>query len=324
MKANAELKIGIMVVVALTILGVLIIVASGTYFFPKGYNVEVYFDYVSGLDSGAPVRLAGMEVGEVKELLLVDDKIQVTLKLKSTAIIRSDSDVTINSLGIIGEKYVEITLGTPQGKILKPGSIIRGINPINVEEMLSRTEAVVYKSEKIIAFMDKLLGGEESWVEIDKIIKNTANFTGTLNKLLLENKEDIGSTIKDLNSISASLKKIIKENSDDVRITTEKVKQTAIQFQQISLQLNKTVDNLNNTVVGTKKEITNTFTELTKTVNSLQAILQKVEKGEGTLGKLLSDKEIADRLANAAKNIEELTLDLKKNPWKLMIKEKKN
>lgn len=322
MRTSAELKIGTMVVIALTILGILIIVASGTYFFPKGYNVEVYFDYVSGLDSGAPVRLAGMEVGEVKKLSLVNDKIQVTLKLKSTAVIRSDSDVTINSLGIIGEKYVEITLGTPQGKILKPGSIIQGINPINVEEMLSRTEAVVYKSEKIIAFMDKLLGGQETWVELDKIIKNTATFTATLSELLVENKNDIGSTIKDLHSISASLKEIIKENRDDFRTITKEFKQTAISLQLISLQLNKTIDKLDNTIVGTKKEITTTFMELNKTINSIQNILQKVEKGEGTLGKLLSDKEVANRLANAAKNIEELTLDLKKHPWKLIQKGK--
>lgn len=322
MRTNAELKIGIMVASALTLLGILIITASGTYFFQKGYDVEVYFDYVSGLDSGAPVRLAGMEIGEVKELSLVDDKIQVTLKLKSTAIIRSDSEVTINSLGIIGEKYVEITLGTPQGEILKPGSIIRGVNPINVEEMLSRTEAVVYKSEKIIAFMDKLLGGQETWVELDKIIKNTATFTATLSELLVENKDDISSTIKDLHSISASLKGIIKENRDDFRTTTKEFKQTATSLQLISLQLNKTIDKLNNTIVGTKKEMTTTFMELNKAINSIQNILQKVEKGEGTLGKLLSDKEVANHLANAAKNIEELTLDLKKHPWKLIQKGK--
>ncbi|MEW6097127.1 MAG: MlaD family protein [bacterium] len=313
MRANAELKIGIMVAIALTILGILIVAASGTYLFKKGYTIQVYFDYVSGLDTGAPVRLAGMEVGEVKDLALVDKRIKVTLKLKSTAKIRTDSRVTINSLGIVGEKYVEITLGTPQGEILKPGTTIQGINPVNVEEMLSRTEAVVYKSEKIVAFMDKLLGGEESWREFDKIIKNTAAFTTTLNELLLENKDDIGSTIEDLHSISTSLRKIIKENCDDFRITTEKLKQSAI-------QLNKCLANLDNAITGTKKEITTTFVELSNALDSIQDILQKIENGEGAVGKLLSDKEVADNLANAAKNIEELTIDLKKHPWKLMKK----
>ncbi|MEW6607617.1 MAG: MlaD family protein [bacterium] len=313
MKLSPELKVGIMVTVALTILGILIIVASGPYFFYKGYLIRVHFDYVSGLDAGAPVRLAGMEVGEVKDLKLVNEKIEVTLKLNHTAQIRSDSQVTINSLGIVGEKYVEITRGTHQGKILKSESVIQGINPVNVEEMLNRTEAVVYKSEKIVAFMDKMLGGEELWVEFDKIIKNIFIFTITLNELVVENKDELNSTIKDLHAICASLKKIIKENSEDVKITTEKLKQTTI-------QLNKTVENINNTVLGTKKDITNTFTELSQTIVSLQNILEKVEKGEGSLGKLLADEEIANRLTNASKNIEELTLDLKKHPWKLLQK----
>lgn len=323
MKTSAEIKIGIMITVSLVILCILIIATSGTYLFQKGYTIKVYFDYVSGLDAGSPVRLAGMEVGEVKDLALVDKKIEVTLKLKSTAKIRSDSIATINTLGIVGEKYVEITMGTSQGKILGPGSIIQGVNPVNIEEVLNRTEQVVYKSEKIVAFMDKMLGGEQTWIELDKIIRNTSTFTATLNELLLENKEDIGSTIKDLHSICSSLKGIIKENRDDFRTTNEKLKLIAIQFQQISLQLNKTIGDLNNTVVGTKKDISNTFTELNKTINSLQSILQKVEKGEGTLGKLISNEEIANRLASSAKNIEELTLDLKKHPWKLLQKEKK-
>jgi len=317
---TAELKIGIMVTAALIILGILIIAASGRYFYQKGYTLRVYFDYVSGLDRGAPVRLAGMEVGEVKDLTLVDKKIEVILKLQSTAKVRSDSIITINSLGIVGEKYVEITMGTPQGKILKPGSSIQGVNPVNVEEMLTRTEAVVYKSEKIVAFLDKMFGGEQTWIELDKMIKNTSAFTNTLNELLTENKEEIDSTIKDLYSISASLKRIIKENRDDFRTTTEKLKQAAIQFQLISLQLNKIASELNNTILETKKDISNTFTELTQTIDAIQVLLQKIAKGEGTLGRLISDKEIAAHLTTAAKNIEELTLDLKKYPWKLIQK----
>jgi len=311
-----------MVTISLTILGILIIAASGTYFYQKGYTIRVYFDYVSGLDTGAPVRLAGMEVGEVKDMALVDNKIEVILKLHSTAKVRSDSNITINSLGIVGEKYVEITMGTPQGKILKPGSIVQGINPVNVEEMLSRTEAVVYKSEKIVAFMDKMLGGEETWIELDKMIKNTSAFTNTLNELFTKNKEEINSTIEDLYSISASLKGIIKENRDDFRTTSEKLKQTAIQSQLISLQLNKSASELNNIILGTKKEMSHTFTELIETIDSLQGILQKIEKGQGTLGMLISNEEVSNQLASAAKNIEELTLDLKKHPWKLIQKGK--
>jgi len=308
-----EFKIGIMVAVGLTILGILIISAKGRYFFQKGYTIKVYFDYVSGLDPGAPVRLAGMKVGEVKDLALVDKKIEVTLKLKSTAKIRTDSIITINSLGIVGEKYIEITLGTPQGKILKPGSVIQGVNPVNVEEMLTRTEAVVYKSERIVAFMDKLLGGEEGFVELDKIVKNTAGFTGTLNKLLVENKDDINSTIKNLRSISTSLREIIRDNYDDFRITTKEFKHSAI-------QLNKSLANLDTAIIGTKKEITSTLMELNNTLDSIQGILKKVEKGEGAMGKLVSNKELADNLAKAAQNIEELTIDLKKHPWKLFKK----
>lgn len=321
MRVGSELKIGIMVITSLAILAILIIVASGNYIYLRAYTIKVHFDYVSGLNKGAPVRLAGMEVGEVKDMALVDNKIEVTLRLTSNVRVKSDSKITINSLGIVGEKYVEITMGTPQGTILKQGSIIQGINPVNVEEMLSRTEAVVYKSEKIVTFIDKMLGGEETWVELDKTIKNTSTFIITLNELLVENKEDINSMIKDLHHITASLKKIIKENSEDIKITTEKLKQTSMQYQQSAIKLDKILANLDMTITSTKKDISTTFAELNDTLDAMQSVLEKVKKGEGAIGKLLSDKELANKLETAAKNIEELTLDLKRHPWKLMRKE---
>lgn len=322
MRISSELKVGIMVAVSLTLLGMLIIAASGKFFLQQGSSIIVYFDYVSGLNTGAPVRLAGMEVGEVKNLSLSDGKIAVTLKLEPTARIRSDSNVTINSLGIVGEKYVEITMGTAQGEVLKSGSIIKGINPVNIDEVLSRTEAIVNKSEKIIVFMDKMLGGEQTWVEFDKILKNMATFTSVLNELLVENKEDINYSIKNLHSISSSLKRIVEENRDDFRDTTRRFKESAFQFQQASLQLSKTLSDLSLVVGGTKKGITETLSELTKITDSTQSILKKVEKGDGALGKLISDEEVANHLTNAAKNIEELTLELKRNPWKLLQREK--
>ncbi|MDI6734856.1 MAG: MlaD family protein [bacterium] len=322
MRISSELKVGIMVAVSLTLLGMLIIAASGKFFLQQGYTIVVYFDYVSGLNTGAPVRLAGMEVGEVKDLVLSDSKIAVTLKLEPTAKIRSDSNVTINSLGIVGEKYVEITLGTPQGKILESGSMIKGITPVNIDEVLGRTEAIVNKSERIIVFMDKILGGEEIWIEFDKILKNTATITTTLNELLDENKEEINHSIKNLHSISLSLKRIVEENRDDFRDTTKKLKESAFHFQQASLQLSKILSDLNLMVGGTKKGIAETLSELTKITDSTQSILKKIEKGDGALGKLVSDKEVANHLTNAAKNIDELTLELKRNPWKLLQKGK--
>lgn len=322
MRISSELKVGIMVAVSLTLLGMLIIAASGKFFLQQGYTIVVYFDYVSGLNVGAPVRLAGMEVGEVKDLTLSDSKIAVTLQLEPMAKIKSDSNVTINSLGIVGEKYVEITLGTPQGKILKSGSMIQGINPVNIDEVLSRTEAIVNKSERIVVFMDKILGAEEIWAKFDKILKNTATITTTLNELLDENKEEINYSIKNLHSISSLLKRIVEENRDDLRETTRRFKESAFQFQQASLQLSKTLNDLNLIVSGSKKGVVETLSELTKITDTTQSILKKIESGDGALGKLISDKEIAHHLTNAAKNIDELTLELKRNPWKLIQKGK--
>ena len=112
LKLTNEIKTGVVVVVAALLLLFLVYKIGGIKT-EKGYEGKNTFTYVSGLEENAPVKLAGVKVGEVKSVGCSYDgdetRVLVTLKLDEKAKIREDSKLRISTAGLIGEKYIDIS-----------------------------------------------------------------------------------------------------------------------------------------------------------------------------------------------------------------------
>ncbi|MDI6781634.1 MAG: MlaD family protein [bacterium] len=298
-----ELKIGIVVAVAIIIAGIMITLAGGRSFYRQGYQLRVHFDYVSGLDIGAPVRLAGMEIGEVRDLQLIGNQIEATIWVESSAKIHSDAKVTINSLGIVGEKYIEITLG--KKKLLKNNDSIIGENPVNVEEVLVRGERVVKMLDYQVKFLERVVfNGQTTWEEVAGIIYNLSEITKDTNSLIKNNKQDISLSIHNFNKLSTTLEKTVAENREELRNVTGELK--------------KATKNMNMAILNTDKGINKCLAEFSTAASSFSNVCKKIDEGNGSLGRIIKDKKIADDLSETANNLKLLSEDLKQHPWKII------
>jgi len=111
---NKELYVGIFVIIGLVCAGYLTIVLGGIPMFsPKGYTVYAYFTSVSGLKSGAGIEMAGVEIGNVSDIILDTERLEakLTLRINPEIELSEDSIASIKTAGIIGEKYVSISPG---------------------------------------------------------------------------------------------------------------------------------------------------------------------------------------------------------------------
>jgi phospholipid/cholesterol/gamma-HCH transport system substrate-binding protein len=138
-KAKLELVVGVFVLVGIVCLGYLSIklgkleVIGGDF-----YDIEAEFDSVSGLKPGATVEIAGVGVGRVKAIALKEDRGLVTLAIRNDVKLYSDTIASIKTRGIIGEKYVSLSLGG-SGQILQAGSRIRDTESgLDLEELVSQ------------------------------------------------------------------------------------------------------------------------------------------------------------------------------------------
>ncbi|MDI6703767.1 MAG: MlaD family protein [bacterium] len=339
-RLGAKVHVGLMVSISLLILGFLVIMAGDFRLFKKGYEVRVYFSYVSGLKVGAPVRLAGMEVGKVKDMSITDSKVEVVLWIEEGVCLRKDSKVTIGTLGLIGEKYIEISMG--KGERIPPSAKILGEDPVSVAEILSKGESVAHKLEKAMGTLDSMLGGEETKQKISLIIENTTKVIHNLNEILIENRNNLKGTLNTLNNtlltVSNNVDRITKivegtgkrvdtifdENREDIKATCNKLRDASSRLEheikEISKDLRGVINDLQEIVVTNKQTVSTTISNLKKASEGLQLITKRIEDGKGPLAKLLNDEKIGEDLSLVVSDLKEFTSDLKRNPWKLLRK----
>ncbi len=134
-----------MVASAAALLGLLFL--AGNYqFFRDTRQVRILFDYISGLEKDAPVHFAGPEVGTVTGIQLLpgeEANLVVTASVSKGAALKTDSHATIDTLGLMGEKFVELTPGSPEAPPLEEGGHIRGADPIAMSMMIKQMMQLV-------------------------------------------------------------------------------------------------------------------------------------------------------------------------------------
>ena len=204
-----ELKVGTFILVGIAI-GFLIVFSIGDINLAKsGYNITVTFDFASGLASAAPVRLSGVGVGRVDDVKIVyseQDKkshAEVRAWIESDAKIEENAVVTINTLGLLGEKYLEIIPGTPGAPMVKEGAVMKGKDPIVMEQL---TENLVNLSNSASTIMKRLEKGEGAIGKLlteDAVYDDLKSITGNFKDFSVELKST-GTNFKDF---SADLKK---------------------------------------------------------------------------------------------------------------------
>ena len=145
-KTKLELKVGIFVFIGLIILVIFILSIGGFKTWSSGYHINLSFNFVNGVKVGAPVRFAGVDVGEVKrvklEFLPEENRSNVNLEvwIRNNIKIPTDSSVWVNTLGLLGEKYVEIMPGKNYAVVVKDNECLVGVDPLPIHQIFNNAE----------------------------------------------------------------------------------------------------------------------------------------------------------------------------------------
>ena len=138
-RSRVNIAVGIFVLLGILAMGYLSVQLGRVSFLGGGgYRVTVDFPSVGGLKSGSSVEIAGVEIGRVEKIGLVDYQARVTLRLQTGVKLQEDSIASIKTKGLIGERYVRISPGGSE-KIIGPNGKIREVEaPVDFEELLSK------------------------------------------------------------------------------------------------------------------------------------------------------------------------------------------
>lgn len=195
-----ELQVGIFVFIGLIILVIFVLMIGDFRLINPGYQFNVAFSFANGVTMNAPVRLSGVDVGEVKGIHIGYDqerkkpRVIIDVWVRREAKIPVDSRVWVNMLGLLGEKYIEIIPGQQYTNLIVDGSVIQGEDPISIQELtdLSREVALQVKtavgdiSGTFSNFSTTLSKLNTTLDSLNVILTNVKEGQGTVGKLFFD------------------------------------------------------------------------------------------------------------------------------------------
>ena len=187
-KTKLELKVGIFVFVGLIILAIFILSIGGFKTWSSGYRININFNFVNGVKVGAPVRFSGVDVGEVKRVSLSfvpeenRSNVRLGIWLRNNIKIPVDSSVWVNTLGLLGEKYVEIMPGNNYASCLKANESLTGKDPLPMHQIFNRAENILHNLDDGIArivnkegSLGKLIYDDDIYNQLDALVTDIRN-----------------------------------------------------------------------------------------------------------------------------------------------------
>jgi phospholipid/cholesterol/gamma-HCH transport system substrate-binding protein len=213
-KSKLELKVGVFVFVAIVILSVFIFRIGNLRNYGAGYPIRFVFANISGVKFGSPVRLAGVEIGEVRRVNILEDKqnrrtqIEVIAWIGRTLLIPQGSEAFVSTLGLLGEKYIGIIPPPEYEDFLKPGDTLIGNDPIAAQYWIDEADKIIKDLQEIIrkvkageGTIGKLLYEDRLYQELGALISDIRQAReGTIGKLLYDDKlyQELEALISDI------------------------------------------------------------------------------------------------------------------------------
>lgn len=300
MKITNETKVGILAAVAITILVL-------GYSFLKGNNVfssenEFYARYnsVEGLTVSKPVLVNGYQIGRVSALMLQPNgTIVAQLKISPDYQIPKNTIARLESTDLLGSKAIVFELGSSQ-VYAEDGDTLRANSEKNLMEQV---QPIQKKAEQIIGRLDSVLTSVNNTI--------SPEFQQNFNKSFAS----IARTLETLEGTSKRVDNLVGMESTRISAIMANLESVSSNFKNNNARINAVMANLEKVSDQfARANFENTIKNADKAVADLQAAVNKVNSGQGTLGQLINDESLYNNLNNASANLDKLMIDLKANP----------
>ncbi len=281
---STEFKVGIFVFIACIILIFMSLKVGKFKMFGAGktYDVFVYFTNAEGLDEGGAVQIAGVTVGRVKNVTLDGNKAKVTLELSEGISLKKDASAIIKTKGVLGEKFVELEPGTVDETIPKNGEILNVRRTMDLDKFIEHVDSVIADIKEVSSNLRKTMGGEEGERLLKGIFRNLYDLSNNLNNLVKKNDDSLSNTVKNLEKFSETL--------------ADRTPEIAAELKEISKNLKDIIGENRENLKDSLENLRSASEKMDETLISLKSVSEKIDKGQGTLGKLINEDSAHENL----------------------------
>jgi len=309
----SKLKVGLVLTVGLLILVLAVFFAANIQnILTEKIELKIQFTDVMGLRKGAPVWILGIEEGSVKSIKLdpvYGVVVTVSVNRRSLEFVSKQSQATIMTMGLLGDKYIELSAARSHGEPIGPGEMIKGTTETGLKGVMETVGVAIEKMGQFIERMDNLV------TRIEKGQGTIAKFLNdpTLYNNLTEASRHLSAVLEDVRNSRGTMKLLMEDPS-----LYNKALATASSMEEFSKKLNESAGTLKKVI-----EDPELYGNLNRASSQLSSILEGIERGKGMAGALIKDDELVKGLQDVlvefkklSAEIEALAKDIKEHPKK--------
>ncbi|MDP9002110.1 MAG: MlaD family protein [Myxococcota bacterium] len=304
-KSSQAAKVGLFVTVA----GV---AAYGIYHYvspavsgSSGYTIHAYLHDGTGLAAHSRVTIAGIPVAAIDAIKLENGQARIDVKVRNDVALYENATLGKKSTSLLGESAVVLTPGTPDYRKLRDGDeihlIVQETTPADViEQIKAITDDIKQVSEQLA----KAIGTEQGGQNMKAILQNLADATEAVNTTIRENRETIHDTLLSVQQIAQNANPEIVKILENVRVVTQDVREMMAANQPQG---------------GGKGELRDTVERLDRSSKSLESALGhidnvtgRIDRGEGTIGKLTKDEQLVNEVQEVAEGINDYVQNIRR------------
>ena len=343
----SQLKVGVTVLVASVTLAVLIFLMRGTGgIFTHKIKLKAYYDNAGGLQEGAPVRLSGVDIGNVVNVRVVSDParrltpVQVTMKVNTRyhQSLRKDSVTSLETAGVLGSTYIDIDSSTAKGPEAADGDTLPTREHPELQDVVRASQSTLQNMDALLKRLDRIVAFVESGegsigkliydpllynrlnatvTEFQKLVNEVTEGNGTLGKLVSDDElyqkanatvDKLNAMIDDLNAGKGTAGKFLKDSAlyDNANDTIANVK--------------KLTDDVSagKGALGKLAKDEQFAAKLQNTMDKLSSITDRLEAGEGSAGRFLRDPTMYDNTNQLLQETRGLIKAIRENPKKYL------
>ncbi len=336
---SIEVKVGILIIVALVLLGGFVVVMGGLSFEPT-YTVYVDFENPGGLQSGAPVKIAGVKVGKVEEVQFRGGEVNPTnnepvppirvvahVEKRYQKAIYENSRWYVTTQGVLGEQFLAVEPGSNDRPVLKEGATVQGISPPRLDLLLAESYELLHRAYEGITKNENKIS--ETFDGLHDTLKGTGDF-------FKHNDKKLDNIVTNVESLSVEANDTVKAARSRY-VDNPQINRIINNVEHTTVTLNKNLDPMltdGRQVLADTKKLTGTLSsdkqlkridKITSDVSDTtgrarlaaadaQALVAHIKRGKGTVGALVMDEAVYD-------DLQEMLRDLKHNPWKFFWRE---
>ncbi|MDA8100703.1 MAG: MlaD family protein [Nitrospiraceae bacterium] len=284
-KLTAEAKVGLLVLgSSVILLWMTMVVGKFEFGQAKGYRLTAVFDSVAGLDAKAAVRMAGVQIGTVEAVTLDDSRAKLVLRINPDVKILRGSEAAVKTMGLLGDKYVDIVpatqLTTREGAPAAAGKqgfyrdgdrMEQTLAASDADQLISKLSSIADDIKQVTTSLRNVFGSQKGERSLEDILADLRQTTSNIREFSYALRGDGSELVTRLNELALNLNAVVEDNRDNLKMTLENVRE-ASKNAELALA-------------------------------SIENVTKRIDRGEGTIGKLVSDDSMYNNIDSAAKGL---------------------